>query len=512
MQEIGDKVSIKVQIGIYQQFRHLNNKVWYALAEYVDNAIQSFENNRERLNHIHNGDYKLSIRINIDDESITINDNAAGIGLDNYYRAFEPAHIPKDISGLHEFGMGMKTSSIWLSDTWSVRTKAIDESEERFVEFDLNQVIEKGKEELNVVKTPKSKDEHYTNITLKNLSSNAPTNPRQIQKIKDHLVSIYRIYIRKGELDLYFNGELLTYKDPQILKAPYFKDPDGDEIYWKKEINFESGNYSAKGFIGILHTMSTTENNGISLFRRGRVIVGSHDEKYRPKALCGQIGSPRYKRIFGELELSGFKVSFNKGSFVEVEDLEVLMGGIKKEISTKEFDLYNQAEKYIKPKTKEDNTQVAQKLVEELRKARSSRPLDKKQVLTAPTELEINTQARAISAVETIGTYEDKIKIGGIDYYIKQDFITDDSIDSLYDLKIIEEEPSQGYVKAEFKLNLGSNFFLKFKKYYESFDAYQPIALIVRNLVLAELHSKQQGTRSGGHIRLNFNKFLNFDE
>ena len=43
------------------------------------------------------------------------------------------------------------------------------------------------------------------------------------------------------------------------------------------------GEYSAKGFIGVLKTMSTNKVNGISLFRRGRVIVGSHDEKYRPK-------------------------------------------------------------------------------------------------------------------------------------------------------------------------------------------------------------------------------------
>ena len=31
--------------------------------------------------------------------------------------------------------------------------------------------------------------------------------------------------------------------------------------------------------------MSTNKVNGISLFRRGRVIVGSHDEKYRPKGI-----------------------------------------------------------------------------------------------------------------------------------------------------------------------------------------------------------------------------------
>ena len=66
--------------------------------------------------------------------------------------------------------------------------------------------------------------------------------------------------------------------------------------------------------------MSSSTVNGLSLFRRGRVIEGSHDEKYRPKVLCGQNGSPRYKRIFGELELEGFSVSFNKGSFQEHDD------------------------------------------------------------------------------------------------------------------------------------------------------------------------------------------------
>ena len=133
----------------------------------------------------------------------------------------------------------------------------------------------------------------------------------------------------------------------EILKAPYYKNLNGEHITWKKDIDFSMGKYSAKGFIGILKTMSTNKDNGISLFRRGRVIVGSHDEKYRPTVLCGQIGSPRYKRIFGELELKGFGVSFNKGSFIEVEDLNALMEALKFEISTKNFDLYNQAEKYI---------------------------------------------------------------------------------------------------------------------------------------------------------------------
>uniref|UniRef100_UPI0037C165A6 ATP-binding protein n=1 Tax=Flavobacterium sp. TaxID=239 RepID=UPI0037C165A6 len=145
-------VSIKIQTGVYGQFRNLNNRVWFALGEYVDNAVQSFENNKDRLRKANKGKYQFEVRINIDWDNnyIKIFDNAAGIDTKNFQRAFEPANIPIDNTGLHEFGMGMKTASIWLADFWSVRTAALDEEEERFVEFDLKKVLEEEKEVLKV--------------------------------------------------------------------------------------------------------------------------------------------------------------------------------------------------------------------------------------------------------------------------------------------------------------------------------------------------------------------------
>ena len=44
-----ENVSIKIQTGVYGQFRNLKNSAWFALGEYVDNAVQSFENNKTRL-------------------------------------------------------------------------------------------------------------------------------------------------------------------------------------------------------------------------------------------------------------------------------------------------------------------------------------------------------------------------------------------------------------------------------------------------------------------------------
>lgn len=505
MKNIDDKVSIKIQTGVYGQFRNLNNKVWYALGEFVDNAVQSFENNKSQLREIHDHDYVLEIKINIDrnNDLISIKDNAAGIGLDNYYRAFEPAHIPLDNTGLHEYGMGMKTAAIWLSDIWSVRTKALGENEERLVEFNLKKVIDEKREVLQVIKTPSSENEHYTEIILKKLSHNAPST-KQLDKIKRHLASIYRNFIRSGELKLYINEELLQFNDPKILDAPYYKDLEGKSILWRKDIDYTFGKYSAKGFIGILQTMSTSKENGISLFRRGRVIVGSHDEKYRPKVLCGQIGSPRYKRIFGELELKGFGVSFNKGSFIEVEDLEALMKAIRIEVSKEDFDLYGQAEKYVKPKSKHHNVQVAKKLIDSFKQSKSKLDVEEKPLNYAViTPAEIAEQEEQLKQVEAIGSYVDRIPIKGKIYELTQEYINAPEVPSLYTLDILDNDMR----KVVYKVNLAHPFFSQYERFKRDTD-YEPIVAIIKSFVLAELIAPEEGTTNAGNIRLNFNKFL----
>lgn len=253
--------------------------------------------------------------------------------------------------------------------------------------------------------------------------------------------------------------------------------------------------------------MSTNELNGISLFRRGRVIVGSHDEKYRPNILCGQTGSPRYKRIFGELELEGFSVSFNKGSFIEVEELEALMEGIKSEISNKDFNLYDQAQHFIKPKTKEYNKKVAKKLHDELKKkANSNNKGENKPIIVVPSKHDVSQQAEKLKNAETISSFEDKENIRGVDYELKQEFITDPSISSLYTLEILKNTGKK--VKVAYKINLANDFFNQFKKFKNESD-YKPVVAIIKSLVLAELVAPSQGTTGAGNIRLNFNNFLN---
>lgn len=156
-----NKVSIATKPLVYSTFRFINNKVWYALAEYVDNSIQSFLDNKDILTKV-NPHGKLRVEINIDDDLITITDNAGGIADKNFQRAFELANIPLDATGLNEFGMGMKVSSIWLCDTWKVETSALNENVKKTVVFDVNDVTQHQKLDLDVQIEECPSQDHYT--------------------------------------------------------------------------------------------------------------------------------------------------------------------------------------------------------------------------------------------------------------------------------------------------------------------------------------------------------------
>ena len=135
--------SVKINIGsnMYSRFPDLPNTVPHVLAEFIDNALQSYKDNNNALLDIDN-DYKLVVNIDIewDDETnratkIVISDNAAGINEHKYESAFMPAKTPENNSGLNEFGMGLKTAALWLGETWKVQTKALGEKYRTHINF-----------------------------------------------------------------------------------------------------------------------------------------------------------------------------------------------------------------------------------------------------------------------------------------------------------------------------------------------------------------------------------------
>ena len=93
-------VVIRPKVAMYSAFSRLNYKPWFALAEFLDNSIQSYVVHRDRLHSKKAPKPHLTISIRIEDDRIKISDDAAGIAHKDFPRAFAPAQRPPDTSGV----------------------------------------------------------------------------------------------------------------------------------------------------------------------------------------------------------------------------------------------------------------------------------------------------------------------------------------------------------------------------------------------------------------------------
>ncbi|MEM8556303.1 MAG: ATP-binding protein [Bacteroidota bacterium] len=359
----GGRVNIRPGVNVLAILQHVSYAPWYALAEYVDNALQSFLSERERLAEVGTGVLQVNIDLDTSDQPrLTIRDNAAGIAEADYPRAFRPAEVPPDRSGLSEFGMGMKSASCWFSPQWTVRTSALGETTEKTVVFNIGQIVRDSIEELNVSAEPAPADRHFTEITL--LDLHRVPRGRTVGKIKEHLADIYREYTRSGDLSLRFNGELLTYEEPDILIAPFYKTQDEEPVTWRKKIDIDLGDdLYARGFAALRETGSTSKA-GFALFRRKRVIQGSGDEGYRPPFIFGRSNSYTFQRLFGELYLEGFGVSHTKDGFQWQESEQAFLELLKEQLNEDPVPLLSQAEGFRKRPRPEDVKKGAEEAAE----------------------------------------------------------------------------------------------------------------------------------------------------
>ena len=320
--EKGLRVSIRPGARILSTLRHLNYRPWFALAEFVDNALQSFVSNKSRIGAISsNQQSRVTVSIEIEPTHparIAIRDDAAGIALADFARAFRPAEIPPDASGLAEYGMGMKSAACWFAPRWHVRTSALDEPFERTVRFDIASIVQDNIEELDVLTRSAPPAIHFTEIVLEE-PYNALTG-RTLGKVKEHLADIYRCYLRDGTLVLKVNGQALSYEEPEILVAPYYREPRGTAVEWRKKIDFDLGDGQKVHGFAALRAEGKAARAGFALFRRNRLIQGSGDEGWKHSEVFGSPNSYRFQRLFGELHLDGFEVSHTKDGFHWVDE------------------------------------------------------------------------------------------------------------------------------------------------------------------------------------------------
>lgn len=494
-----DTVNIEIGSNMYSRFEDFPNTMSNVLAEFVDNALQSYRDNKEEL-HAIRADYQFGVDIvfSLDDsgekiENIIIRDNAAGINKDRYKSAFMPAKRPDNTSGLNEYGMGLKTAACWLGDVWTVATKALGEDLERTLEFDKHKVAQKELKSLPVITANKPCDEHYTFITIGQPTKNM-LSARSIPQLKANLASIYRQSLRNAEMRLVVDDEILEYHTPEPLVARPVKNPKGEPVVWKKDIDFEFLGYKAKGFIGVLKDINN-KHNGLVLLRRGRVVQGAEEgQRYYPKSLCGSIGTFRYKRIYGELELEGFNVSFNKNEIQDVENLDALMEALKGDVRTKDFDLLTQADDY--------RLDTFQKTANRLVKKHNTAPKSKREPITidTPKVKPITAPATTLteaSAPQVINGYDDKYKIEDDTYTLKVQFVNNGPDLFWVDTSKEKEKIINCYI------NLGHVFFEHFGQQNK-----ESIVALLKTMAIAKFRAKRTSDNNASDMLQFFNDYI----
>ncbi len=500
-----EKVNIRPQITMLSVLKYLEYETWYALAEFVDNSIASYLKNEIQLKALEGDDFKLKVNIEINeaDKKITIRDNASGIGTDDYARAFRAAEIPPDNTGLSEFGMGMKSASCWFADKWTVTTTALGENIERKVEFDMQKIFDDKLEELAIETKICKENIHYTTIEL--MDVNRMPKRRSLGKVKDHLRSIYRDFIRNGSLILKVDGEQLTFNSPKILHAAKYDDPNGESILWRKEISLQLENgQSVKGFVAIREKGSTSEA-GFAVFRRGRVIEGSFDNGFRPDYIFGAPNSYRFQRVFGELHLEGFDVSFTKKGIQWDENLEYFLKVLKEDLSHSSFPLLQQAEQY-RVRVSEVEYKSAEKILDKtLKEVGKNIPKGIESVVNIVNEV-VPDKIELIKTEKTIHR-EIQIRFNKETWNVSIELSYDPSLKELIEVgdSFIKEKIEKDSIRQiGIRLSLTHPFMVQFAG--TDISKIEPILRIAAAMGLSEVIAKR--TKIVGDVRRNFNELI----
>lgn len=499
-------VNIRPGVSILSVLRHLRYQPWYAVAEFVDNSLQSYLDYREPLQQLEGPGFKLHVAIELsaaDGGRLVVRDNAAGIHEKDYSRAFRPAEIPPNREGMAEFGMGMKSAACWFANRWTVRTSALGEPVARAVSFDIERIVHDRVEELTVRAEPAPAEAHFTEITLEGL--HRIPQAKTVGKIKQHLRSIYRVFLRRGILQLSFDDEPLTYQEVRTLHAAHYKSPGSDPVEWRKEIDFDfGGSLRAKGFAALRETASTSEA-GFALFRRDRLIVGSADEGYRPEAIFGKSNSYRYQRLFGELHLEGFEVTHTKDGFNWDENEDVFLELLREELDKSPLPLLQQAEEYrVRPKPADlkPGAELATRRTAEVIE-REVPPVLGQQMAAAPDEKSPPPELPA--AAPAAARREIAVEIRDERWLITIELSADPGVGAWLELGDDQRGPD-GVRRLGLRLALAHPFMERFGG--ADPDRIEPLLRVAAGLALAETSARASGVRSAGTIRRNLNEFL----
>jgi histidine kinase/DNA gyrase B/HSP90-like ATPase len=498
------QIDIQPGVSVLSVLRYLNYQPWYALAEFVDNSMQSALDHSADLRRFDGPAFRVKVDIEYtpaDTGRIVVRDNAAGIHNRDYERAFKTAERPPDVGNLAEFGMGMKSAACWFARTWSVRTKALGEREERLVSFDIDEIVRKGITRLSVQRQPAPSGQHYTEVVLTNL--HRPLGPKTISKVKTHLAAIYRVFMREHVLTLMYNGDELQYLDPTILKAAVYRNADGQKRFWRKDFDIRLPNHRRiHGFAALRETASTSEA-GLAVFRRRRLIQGGADQGYRPEHIFKKPNSYTYQRLFGEMHVEGFGVSHTKDAIQWDGQEDEVVERLAADLNKPPLVLLDQAEGYRVRPPKKDVKRNTEAVLDQVLAVGGELANDVARLAEPRREAETPRQLKP--ALKPF-TRDLRLELPSGTWEVRVEAVNDPAIGDW--VSVSDQPPSAPKASRRVTIRVGLAHPFMDTFVGPGAEALEPLVRIAIGIGLAELSARDAGVRGAGAIRTRLNELL----
>lgn len=376
------EVDVSPEMQIYRVLQHLSYGVETALAELIDNSIQSYVDGRNISSDEDLGKY-LSVRVDVDGDTITLTDDACGINLEDMQRAVKPGFESNHPSNsLSVYGIGMKSAALWFSEDWSIKTSVEGENYCLNFNFDLQKILNNHSSTENVIVDNEDVDKHYTIITLKRVTR-IESKDYYESTVLPFLLEIFVKFRHFLNIDVYYNNVLLKPKSKKLLldvpKAHIYPVVNssgiiigGTPVEWRVDFDFLYKCRAVRGFI-LLMEVGGYGQPGIRLLRNNRVIEGTSVYPNVPDNLLGTRNKYAAQRIYGELELDDFPVDFMKTRFND--NLKGLFDEINKRLSSYHYNILKQATGFRKGESsKPENKAYVENMLATVKSVRADNP------------------------------------------------------------------------------------------------------------------------------------------
>jgi len=259
-----------------------------ALSELIDNAIDARIPEKELL-----------VTVDISKDVITVTDNGTGMTEEQAGKSIRLGFSEKK-QQLGEFGLGLKTSTSFLGQGFTLTTSPLGSDQEYTIKYDADEWLEHGDwyKYPFVIESGMDANTSGTKVVINKLR--IQVTDKLLSSIREEFGLRFGPFIQNKELQLTFNGEPCPPFVPNIL--------DGQ----KTEFEFEFPGGRAWGWWGYQLSGLNKSYYGFHTYRRGRLVT-TYDK-------VGLTPNQDIKQIIGDLHIEGIPINHDKKNFAKTSE------------------------------------------------------------------------------------------------------------------------------------------------------------------------------------------------